>query len=63
MTDTLFDLTDRVALITGSSRGIGRAIARQMAARGAYVVVSSRNQQACEAVVSEITEAGGESIG
>lgn len=58
----LFDLSGRVALITGSSRGIGRAIAHQMAARGAKVVVSSRKQDACDAVVAEIREAGGEAI-
>lgn len=56
----LFDLSGRVALVTGSSRGIGRAIAHQMAARGAKVVVSSRKQEACDAVVAEIREAGGE---
>jgi len=58
----LFDLTGRVALVTGSSRGIGRAIAHQMAARGARVVVSSRKQDACDAVVAEITDAGGQAV-
>lgn len=58
----LFDLTGRVALVTGSSRGIGRAIAHQMAARGAKVVVSSRKQDACDAVVAEIEQAGGQAI-
>lgn len=62
MTSDLFDLSGRVALITGSSRGIGRAIAHQMAARGAYVVVSSRHQEACDAVVAEISQAGGEAL-
>lgn len=58
----LFDLTGKVAVITGSSRGIGRAIALQMAAHGARVVVSSRKAEACRKVVDEITAAGGEAI-
>ena len=48
-----FDLTDKVAVITGSSRGIGRAIAGSMAALGAKVVISSRKADACEAVVRD----------
>ncbi len=56
---SLFDLTGRVAVITGSSRGIGRAIALECAKMGASVVVSSRKLDACEAVVSEIVAAGG----
>ncbi len=56
MTD-LFDLTGKVAVITGSSRGIGRAIAEAMAARGARVVISSRKQDACEAVAAAINAA------
>ena len=55
----LFDLTEKVALITGSTKGIGKAIARQMAAAGASVVVSSRNQDACDEVAAEIQQAGG----
>lgn len=58
----LFDLTGKVAVITGSSRGIGRAIALQMAAHGARVVVSSRKAEACRKVVDEITAAGGEAV-
>ena len=54
-----FDLTGRVAVITGASRGIGRAIALECAERGASVVVSSRSIEACKAVVSEIRDAGG----
>jgi len=58
----MFNLNGKVALVTGSSRGIGRAIAEAMAAFGARVVVSSRKQQACEAVRDEIAKNGGEAI-
>lgn len=58
----LFSLKGRTALITGSSRGIGRAIAERMAQAGARVVVSSRKQDACEEVVKAIRDAGGEAI-
>ena len=50
----LFDLTGKVAVVTGSSRGIGRAVAVRMAEQGARVVVSSRKIDACRAVVEEI---------
>jgi NAD(P)-dependent dehydrogenase (short-subunit alcohol dehydrogenase family) len=59
---TLFDLTGRTALITGSSRGIGRAIAERMAQAGARVVVSSRKREACDEVVAAIVKAGGEAL-
>ncbi len=57
-----FSLVGRTALITGGSRGIGRAIALSMAAAGARVAVCSRKLDACIAVVDEVTAAGGEAI-
>ena len=57
MTENLFDLTGKVALITGSTKGIGKAIAFRMAQHGAQVVVSSRKQDAVEAVTNEINAA------
>jgi NAD(P)-dependent dehydrogenase (short-subunit alcohol dehydrogenase family) len=54
-----FDLTDKVAIITGSSRGIGKAIAEDFAAHGAKVVISSRKQEACDVVAADINERHG----
>jgi NAD(P)-dependent dehydrogenase (short-subunit alcohol dehydrogenase family) len=54
MTQGLFDLTGKTALITGSSKGIGRAIAEEMARHGAQVVISSRKRETCQLVADEI---------
>jgi len=51
---SLFDLTGKVAVITGSSRGIGKASAFELAEHGAKVVISSRKQDACDEVAAEI---------
>ena len=55
----LFDLSGKVALVTGASRGIGEEIARLLAKQGAHVIVSSRKIEGCQSVVDQITEAGG----
>ncbi len=58
----MFDLTGKVAVITGSSKGIGKSIAVEMARQGAKVVISSRKAPACEEVVAEIKKNGGTAI-
>ena len=58
----MFDLTGRVAVVTGASRGIGEAIAKAYAQQGARVVVSSRKQEACDEVAREIVAAGGDAV-
>ncbi len=59
MTANPFDLTGRVAIVTGSTKGIGRAMASGLARAGANVVVSSRKQDLCEKVASEVEEETG----
>jgi NAD(P)-dependent dehydrogenase (short-subunit alcohol dehydrogenase family) len=56
---SLFDLTGKVAIITGSSRGIGRAIAEAMAEQGAKVVISSRKAEVCEEAAQAINDRHG----
>jgi NAD(P)-dependent dehydrogenase (short-subunit alcohol dehydrogenase family) len=60
MKSTPFDLAGKVAVITGSSRGIGRSSAELLAKLGARVVISSRKAEACEEVAQGIREAGGD---
>ena len=59
---SLFDLSGRTAIITGGSRGIGRAIAERLAQHGAKVAVSSRKLAACQEVVDGIVSRGGEAF-
>lgn len=60
---SLFDLSGKVAIITGSTKGIGKAIAERMAEQGASVVISSRNQDVCDDVAADIVARGGRAIG
>jgi NAD(P)-dependent dehydrogenase (short-subunit alcohol dehydrogenase family) len=59
MSDSLFDLSGRTALVSGASRGIGAAIAQLLAAHGAHVVCASRKVEGCEETAAAIRAAGG----
>src|SRR3954471_9816891 len=59
MTDRLFDLRDRVVLVTGGSRGLGAAMSIGLAERGARVVIASRKLDSCEQLAARIEDAGG----
>ena len=59
MATKLFDLTDKIALVSGASRGIGEEVAKLLAQQGAHVIVSSRKIDDCTAVAESIREAGG----
>src|SRR3954469_9134970 len=57
-----FDLTGKVAIVTGSTKGIGRAMVEGLAAAGASVVVSSRKQDLCDTVAKEVEAATGADV-
>jgi NAD(P)-dependent dehydrogenase (short-subunit alcohol dehydrogenase family) len=57
-----FDMTGRVAIVTGGSRGIGRAVVGGLAAMGAKVVIASRKADACERAAADVTAAGGTAL-
>ena len=59
MNNKLFDLTGKIALVTGASRGIGEHIAKLLAQYGAHIIVSSRKIESCQSVVDSIIKAGG----
>jgi len=59
---SLFDLSGKVALVTGSTKGIGEAIVHRLAEHGAKVVVSSRKADACEKVAADINKARGAKV-
>lgn len=60
MATNLFDLSGKIALVTGASRGIGEEIAKLLAEQGAYVIVSSRKIEDCKTVAEEIIALGGQ---
>jgi NAD(P)-dependent dehydrogenase (short-subunit alcohol dehydrogenase family) len=59
----LFDMSDRVVIVTGGTRGIGRALAEGYVCAGAKVVVASRKADACKATADHLRELGGEALG
>jgi NAD(P)-dependent dehydrogenase (short-subunit alcohol dehydrogenase family) len=58
----MFDLTGRVALVTGGTRGLGRAIVQAYAEAGADIVVASRKQDACDSVAAEVADSTGRRV-
>ena len=62
MTDPLFSVADRVVLVTGGSRGLGRAMCLGLAERGARVVIASRKIDACEELAAQIRGSGGDAF-
>jgi NAD(P)-dependent dehydrogenase (short-subunit alcohol dehydrogenase family) len=62
ITQDPFSVAGRVIVVTGATKGLGRAFVVGLAAAGARVVVSSRKQDACDAVAAEITAAGGDAL-
>jgi NAD(P)-dependent dehydrogenase (short-subunit alcohol dehydrogenase family) len=62
VTDSLFSVADQVVLVTGGSRGLGRAMCLGLAKRGARVVIASRNVDACEELALQIRRSGGEAF-
>ncbi len=63
MDSDLFDLSGKIAIVTGASRGIGESTARLLAQYGAHVIVASRKQEACASVAAQINDAGGSAEG
>ncbi|MBZ0186647.1 MAG: SDR family NAD(P)-dependent oxidoreductase, partial [Candidatus Obscuribacterales bacterium] len=57
-----YKLTDKVAIITGSGRGIGRAIAEKLLSAGAKVVISDINEETCQKTANELKEQGGQTL-
>jgi NAD(P)-dependent dehydrogenase (short-subunit alcohol dehydrogenase family) len=62
VTDPLFSVADRVILVTGGSRGLGRAMCLGLAERGARVVIASRKIDACEELAARIRAGGGDAF-
>src|SRR5258707_7051412 len=62
VTDPLFSVADRVVLVTGGSRGLGRAMCLGLAERGARVVIASRKLDACEELAAQIRGSGGDAV-
>ncbi len=63
MTDALFDLSGKTALITGGSRGLGFEMAKAFASRGADIIIASRKAEACEEAAAEIRKLGRRAVG